>query len=156
MPRPPESRYTRQVRFAALGEEGQAKIRAASVAIRGCGALGSVQAEAMARAGVGRLRIIDRDFVEWPNLQRQFLFEEADAVDARPKAVAAARRLARVNSDVELEPVVADLVPGNAQELFENIDLILDGTDNFETRFLINDAAGQAHVPWAYRAAVGH
>jgi len=155
MMRSTESRYSRQIRFAPLGEEGQRKIRAASVAIVGCGALGSVQAEAMTRAGVGRLRIIDRDFVEWPNLQRQFLFEEADAADALPKAVAAARRLARVNSEVELEPMVADLVPGNAQELLENIDLILDGTDNFETRFLINDAAVQANVPWIYGAAVG-
>jgi molybdopterin/thiamine biosynthesis adenylyltransferase len=155
MTRPTESRYSRQIRFAPLGEEGQAKIRAASVAILGCGALGSVQAEAMARAGVGRLRIIDRDFVEWPNLQRQFLFEEADAAEALPKAVAAARRLARVNSEVKLEPMVADLLPSNAQELFENIDLILDGTDNFETRFLINDASVQANVPWIYGAAVG-
>jgi len=155
MTRPTESRYSRQIRFTPLGEEGQAKIRAASVAILGCGALGSVQAEALARAGVGRLRIIDRDFVEWPNLQRQFLFEEADAAEALPKAVAAARRLARVNSEVGLEPMVADLVPSNARELFENIDLILDGTDNFETRFLINDAAVQANVPWIYGAAVG-
>jgi adenylyltransferase/sulfurtransferase len=155
MTRPAESRYSRQIRFAPIGEEGQAKIRAASVAIVGCGALGSVQAETMARAGVGRLRIIDRDFVEWPNLQRQFLFEEADAADALPKAVAAARRLARVNSEVELEPLVADLIPGNAQELLENIDLILDATDNFETRCLINDAAVQADVPWIYGAAVG-
>ena len=155
MMRPTESRYSRQIRFAPLGEEGQAKIRAASVAILGCGALGSVQAEALARAGVGRLRIIDRDFVEWPNLQRQFLFEEADAAEALPKAVAAARRLARVNSEVELEPMVADLVPSNTHELLENIDLILDGTDNFETRFLINDAAVEANVPWIYGAAVG-
>ena len=155
MMRPAESRYSRQIRFAPLGEAGQAKIRGASVAIVGCGALGSVQAEAMARAGVGRLRIIDRDFVEWSNLQRQFLFEEADAAEALPKAVAAARRLARVNSEVELEPMVADLVPANAQELFENIDLILDGTDNFETRFLINDAAVESGIPWIYGAAVG-
>src|SRR5260370_35187827 len=117
MPRPPESRYTRQVRFAALGEEGQAKIRAASVAIRGCGALGSVQAEAMARAGVGRLRIIDRDFVEWPNLQRQFLFEETDAAEAPPKAVAAARRLARANPERELEPTGAERDPATAPAL---------------------------------------
>src|ERR1700693_4299800 len=95
MMRSTESRYSRQIRFAPLGEEGQRKIRAASVAIVGCGALGSVQAEAMARAGVGRLRIIDRDFVEWPNLQRQFLFDEADAAEGLPKAVAAARRLGR-------------------------------------------------------------
>jgi len=153
--RPAESRYSRQTRFAPLGAEGQAKIRAASVAIVGCGALGTVQAEAMARAGVGRLRIIDRDFVEWSNLQRQFLFEEADAAEALPKAVAAARRLARVNSEVKVEPMVADLTAANVEDLFEDIDLILDGTDNFETRFLINDAAVDREIPWIYGAAVG-
>jgi molybdopterin-synthase adenylyltransferase len=153
--RPTESRYSRQIRFAPLGEAGQARIRAASVAIVGCGALGTVQAEAMARAGVGRLRIIDRDFVEWSNLQRQFLFEEADAADALPKAIAAARRLARVNSEVTVEPMVADLTAANVEDLFEDIDLILDGTDNFETRFLINDAAVDREIPWIYGAAVG-
>ena len=150
-----ESRYSRQIRFRPLGEAGQAKIREASVAIVGCGALGTVQAETMARAGVGRLRIIDRDFVEWSNLQRQFLFEEADAAEALPKAVAAARRLARVNSEVVVEPMVADLTAANVEDLFENIDLILDGTDNFETRFLINDAAVERGIPWVYGAAVG-
>ena len=153
--RPAESRYSRQIRFAPLGEEGQARIRAASVAIVGCGALGTVQAEALARAGVGRLRIIDRDFVEWSNLQRQFLFDEADAAEALPKAVAAARRLARVNSEVTVEPMVADLTAANVEELFEDIDLILDGTDNFETRFLINDVAVDREIPWIYGAAVG-
>jgi adenylyltransferase/sulfurtransferase len=153
--RPAESRYSRQIRFAPLGEEGQRKIRVARVAIVGCGALGTVQAEAMARAGVGKLRLIDRDFVEWSNLQRQFLFEETDAAEALPKAVAAARRLARVNSEVEVEPIVADLTPANAADLFEDIDLILDGTDNFETRFLINDAAVSVNIPWVYGAAVG-
>jgi len=153
--RPAESRYSRQIRFVPLGETGQTKIRAASVAIVGCGALGTVQAEALARAGVGRLRIIDRDFVEWSNLQRQFLFEEADAAEALPKAVAAARRLARVNSEVAVEPMVADLTAANVEELFEDIDLILDGTDNFETRFLINDAAVDREIPWIYGAAVG-
>src|SRR6476469_10424628 len=116
--RPSESRYSRQIRFVPLGEAGQTKIRAASVAIGGCGALWTVQAEAMARAGVGRLRIIDRDFVEWSNLQRQFLFEEADAAEALPKAIAAARRLARVNSEVALEPMVSDLTAANVEELF--------------------------------------
>jgi len=153
--RPAESRYSRQIRFVPLGEAGQTKIRAASVAIVGCGALGTVQAEALARAGVGRLRILDRDFVEWSNLQREFLFEEADAAEALPKAVAAARRLARVNSEVAVEPMVADLTAANVEELFENVDLILDGTDNFETRFLINDAAVDREIPWIYGAAVG-
>ena len=104
---------------------------------------------------MGRLRIIDRDFVEWSNLQRQFLFEEADAAEALPKAVAAARRLARVNSEVKMEPMVADLTAANVEDLFEDIDLILDGTDNFETRFLINDAAVDREIPWIYGAAVG-
>jgi molybdopterin/thiamine biosynthesis adenylyltransferase len=150
-----ESRYSRQIRFAPLGEEGQRKVRSSRVAIVGCGALGTVQAEALTRAGVGRLRIIDRDFVELSNLQRQFLFEESDAAEALPKAIAAARRLARVNADVEIEPAVADLTAGNIEELFEDIDLIVDGTDNFETRFLINDAAVSQDIPWIYGAAVG-
>jgi molybdopterin/thiamine biosynthesis adenylyltransferase len=150
-----ESRYSRQIRFAPLGEEGQRRIRAARVAVVGCGALGSFQAEAMARAGVGCLRLIDRDFVEWSNLQRQFLFDENDAAEALPKALAAVRRLARVNSEVKLDPVVADLTPANAAELLEDIDLILDGTDNFETRYLINDAAVSGGIPWIYGAAVG-
>src|SRR5260370_1233926 len=147
---PAESRYSRQLRFAPLGEQGQAKLRAARVAIVGCGALGSVQAEAMARAGVGHLRLIDRDFVEWSNLQRQFLYDEADAAEALPKAVAAARRLAKVNSEVELDPQVADLTPANAADLLEGIDVILDGTDNFETRYLINDPAVTASRPRLY------
>jgi molybdopterin/thiamine biosynthesis adenylyltransferase len=151
----PDSRYSRQVRFAPLGEEGQRRIRSASVAIVGCGALGSFQAEAMARAGIGRLRLIDRDFVELSNLQRQFLFDESDAREGLPKAVAAARRLTCVNSQVELEPMVADLTAANAGELLGGIDLILDGTDNFETRYLINDAAVDRGVPWIYGAAVG-
>ena len=150
-----ESRYSRQIRFAPLGEEGQRRIRAAGVAIVGCGALGSFQAETLARAGIGRLRLIDRDFVEWSNLQRQFLYDEADAAEALPKAVAAARRLARVNSGVAVEPMVADLIPSNAAELFEGVDLILDGTDNFETRYLINDFAVSQQIPWVYGAAVG-
>jgi molybdopterin/thiamine biosynthesis adenylyltransferase len=150
-----DSRYSRQIRFSPLGEAGQRRIRAANVAIVGCGALGSLQAEMMARAGVGMLRLIDRDFVEWSNLQRQFLFDENDAAEAMPKAAAAARRLARVNSEVALEPVVADLTASNAVELFDGIHLILDGADNFETRYLINDVAVRAGIPWIYGAAVG-
>lgn len=154
MMRTSDSRYSRQVRFAPFGEAGQAKLREARVAIAGCGALGTVQAEILARAGVGRLRIIDRDVVELSNLQRQFLFTEADAAEETPKAVAAARRLTAVNSEVEIEPLVADLSPSNAAELLENIDLILDATDNFETRYLINDFAVQQKIPWVYGAAV--
>src|SRR6202158_1245748 len=130
MTHPTESRYSRQSRFAPLGPEGQERIRAASVAVIGCGALGTVEAEILVRACVGRLRIIDRDFVELSNLQRQFLFEESDAAEGLPKAVAAVRRLARLNSEVGLEPVVADLVPANADELLEDSDVVLDGTDN--------------------------
>jgi molybdopterin-synthase adenylyltransferase len=155
MMRARDLRYSRQIRFAPLGEEGQRRISAAKVAIVGCGALGSVQAETLARAGVGMLRLIDRDFVEWSNLQRQFLFEESDAAEAVPKAVAAARRLAKVNAGIVIEPAVTDLTPANAAELFEEMDLIVDGSDNFETRFLINDAAVERRVPWIYGAAVG-
>ena len=138
-----------------MGVDGQRRVRAAKVAVVGCGALGSVQAESMARAGVGSLRLIDRDFVEWTNLQRQFLFDERDAAEAMPKAAAAARRLATVNSDVALEPMVTDLTATNAADLLDGIDLILDGSDNFETRYLINDFAVRNGIPWIYGAAVG-
>jgi len=150
-----ETRYSRQSRFAPLGQDGQDRIRDARVAIVGCGALGTVQAETLARAGVGRLRLIDRDFVELTNLQRQFLFDESDAAEGLPKAVAAARRLARVNSEIAIEPEVADLTPSNIEDLFEGIGLIVDGTDNFETRYLINDYAVRENIPWIYAAAVG-
>ena len=155
MTHPTESRYSRQIRFAPWGLEGQQRIRASSVAVIGCGALGTVEAETLVRAGVGRLRIIDRDFVEWSNLQRQFLFEESDAAEGLPKAIAAARRLARVNSEVAIEPLVADLTPANIDELLEGVGLILDGSDNFEVRFLVNDYAVSAGIPWIYAAAVG-
>jgi molybdopterin/thiamine biosynthesis adenylyltransferase len=154
MMRSSDSRYSRQERFLPFGPGGQARLRAARVAIVGCGALGTVQAEILTRAGVGTLRIIDRDIVEHSNLQRQFLFSEADATEGTPKSVAAARRLAQVNSEVALEPVIADLSPSNAVELLENIDLILDATDNFETRYLINDFCVRENVPWIYGAAV--
>jgi molybdopterin-synthase adenylyltransferase len=159
MPRS-DSRYSRQSRFAPLGEEGQRRIGAARVAVVGLGALGSVQADLLARAGVGALRLIDRDFVEISNLQRQTLYQESDAAEALPKAVAAARRLAQVNSEVRLEPLVGDLSPGNIDETLEGVDLILDATDNFETRYLINDFAVRGGfpggaIPWIYGAAVG-
>ena len=150
-----ESRYSRQSRFAPLGELGQTRIAQSTVAIVGCGALGTVQAEMLTRAGVGTLHLIDRDFVEWSNLQRQFLFDEADAADATPKAIAAARRLNKINSQVTVHPVVADLAPRNAEELLEDADLILDATDNFEARYLINDFAVREEIPWIYGAAVG-
>ncbi len=147
-------RYSRQIVFSPLGEEGQERLLAARAAIVGCGALGSFQAEALARAGVGFLRLVDRDYVEWNNLHRQWLFEERDAAEGLPKAPAAARRLAAINSDVQLEPVVADLTPANAVDLLSGVDLILDGTDNFETRYLINDFAVREQVPWIYGGAV--
>src|SRR5580693_5150648 len=136
MTRGADSRYSRQSRFAPLGEEGQQRIEAARVAVVGLGALGSVQAELLARAGVGTLRLIDRDFVELSNLQRQTLYEESDVAEALPKAIAATRRLARVNSGIHIEPVVGDLSPANIEETLEGVGLILDATDNFETRYL--------------------
>jgi adenylyltransferase/sulfurtransferase len=147
-------RYSRQTRFAPIGEEGQARLMAARAAIVGCGALGTFHASALARAGVGVIRIIDRDYVELNNLQRQWLFDESDARHELPKAVAAANHLRLVNSTVEIEPAVADLTPASAEDLLEDIDVILDGTDNFETRFLINDYAVRSRVPWIYGAAV--
>lgn len=151
----PLERYSRQIRFAPIGEEGQRRIGAARVAVVGCGALGSLQAEGLARAGVGYLRIIDRDYIELSNLQRQWLFDEADAAEGLPKAAAAARHLRAINSSVSLDGVVADLAPSNAEELLGDVDLILDGTDNFGTRYLINDFAVSAGRPWIYGAAVG-
>lgn len=150
-----DERYSRQTRFAGLGEQGQALLAKARVAIVGCGALGSVQAELLARAGVGMIRIIDRDYIERSNLQRQLLFDEQDADSGVPKAMAAADRLAAINSDIAVEPVVADLVAPNAEDLLGEVQLILDGTDNFETRYLINDFAISRGIPWIYGAAVG-
>ena len=150
-----DHRYSRQERFAGVGVEGQARIAKSRVAVVGCGALGSAQAELLARAGVGFLRLIDRDYVEISNLQRQLLYSESDAREALPKAVAAERRLREINSDIAVEAAVADLTPGNAADLLESVDLILDGTDNFETRYLINDWAVSHDTPWIYGAAVG-
>jgi molybdopterin/thiamine biosynthesis adenylyltransferase len=150
-----EERYSRQILFRGIGKTGQQRLLDARVVVVGCGALGSFQADALARAGVGRLRIIDRDYVELSNLQRQCLFDQCDVEQGLPKSVAAARRLAAINSDIRIEPVVADLVPGNADDLLGESDLILDGTDNFETRYLINDHAVSSALPWVYGAAVG-
>jgi adenylyltransferase/sulfurtransferase len=150
-----EDRYSRQVLFAPIGAPGQKKIRAASVCVVGCGALGSFQAEALARAGIGRLRLIDRDYVDYTNLQRQWLFDESDARNEYPKAVAAERRLHQINHQAEVEPVVADLTPSNAEELTDGMDLIMDGTDNFETRYLLNDISVKSGKPWIYGAAIG-
>src|SRR5712692_6408313 len=149
-----QEKYSRQILFAPLGLEGQERLLHSSAVLVGCGALGTAVANLLVRAGVGRLRIIDRDFVEPSNLQRQTLFEESDARDALPKAVAAERRLRAINSGVAVEGIVADLGPKNAEELLRGFPLILDGTDNFETRFLLNDAAIYLGVPWIYAAVV--
>ena len=148
-------RYSRQILFSPVGEAGQQRLLASRVAIVGCGALGSFHAAALARAGVGTLRLIDRDYVEPSNLQRQWLYDEADAAEALPKAAAAARAIARFNSSITVEPLIADLTPATADDLLADVDLILDGTDNFETRYLINDFALRNQVPWIYGAAVG-
>ncbi|MDQ2777532.1 MAG: ThiF family adenylyltransferase [Acidobacteriota bacterium] len=148
-------RYSRQILFPGIGDAGQEKIRNASVCIVGCGALGSFQAEALVRAGIGKLILIDRDYVDFTNLQRQWLYEEADAVSESPKAIAAARRLHQLNRDVAIEPHVSDFTPSNAEELVNGCDLILDGTDNFETRYLLNDTSVKLTVPWIYGAAIG-
>ncbi|HLK34736.1 MAG TPA: ThiF family adenylyltransferase, partial [Terriglobales bacterium] len=150
-----EERYSRQILFPGIGAEGQTRLGQARVAIVGCGATGSIQAGLLARAGVGTLRIIDRDFIEPSNLQRQALFDEADAAASLPKAIAAARRIAGFNSEIVVEPEVADLTPENISRLLADTQLVLDGTDNFETRYLINDFAVQRGLPWIYCAAVG-
>lgn len=150
-----QERYSRQILFPPIGEGGQAKIRNATVCVVGCGALGSFQAEALARAGVGRLRLIDRDYVDYTNLQRQWLYDESDARNESPKAIAAAHRLEELNHDVRVEPLVTDLTPSNAEELVAECDLILDGSDNFETRYLLNDLSVKLRIPWVYGAAIG-
>ncbi|HEV8039845.1 MAG TPA: ThiF family adenylyltransferase [Bryobacteraceae bacterium] len=150
-----KERYSRQILFHGIGEAGQQRLLDARVVVVGCGALGSFEAGALARAGVGYLRIIDRDYVELSNLQRQWLFDQCDVEQALPKSMAAARQLAAINSDIRIEPVVADLTPANADELLGESDLILDGTDNFETRYLINDYSVSRARPWVYGAAVG-
>lgn len=150
-----EDRYSRQILFPGIGAEGQRKLASARVAIVGCGATGSALAGLLARAGVGTLRIIDRDYVEPSNLQRQSLFDERDAAQSLPKAIAAARKLAAFNSEIVAEPKVEDVIPENIGALLEGMELILDGTDNFETRYLINDYAVKNSLPWIYLAAVG-
>jgi molybdopterin-synthase adenylyltransferase len=149
-----EEKYSRQMLFAGIGEEGQQRLLASSAVLVGCGAIGAAAAALLVRAGVGRVRVLDRDFVEPSNLQRQTLFDEDDARAALPKAVAAERKLRSINNSVAVEGLVGDLNPRNAADLLAGFDLILDGTDNFETRFLINDYAIQSARPWIYAAAV--
>ncbi|MCI0349669.1 MAG: ThiF family adenylyltransferase [Acidobacteriales bacterium] len=154
-PQQVDDRYSRQILFAPVGQEGQQRLAASRVVIVGCGATGSALASLLARSGVGELSVIDRDYVEPSNLQRQSLFDEQDAAESIPKAIAAARKLAALNSAVKVESHVTDLTPENAQQLLSGTDLLLDGTDNFETRYLLNDHAVSTSTPWIYIAAVG-
>lgn len=147
-------RYSRQILFERIGARGQERLRAARALVVGCGALGSAQVETLARAGVGRIRVVDRDFVEESNLQRQTLFTERDARERLPKAVACEARIAEINSDVKIEPEVADVNQSNIERFIRDCDLVLDGTDNFTTRYLINDACVKHGVSWIYGAAV--
>jgi molybdopterin/thiamine biosynthesis adenylyltransferase len=149
------SRYSRQELFSGIGTAGQARIRGGRVVLVGCGALGSALADMMVRAGVAALTVIDRDFVEDSNLQRQSLFDEDDAKRGLPKAVAAEAKLERINSDVAVRGLVTDLHAANAPEVLKGADVVLDGTDNFETRFLVNDVCVREGIPWVYGACVG-
>ena len=148
-------RYSRQILFDPIGEEGQRRLQAARALIVGCGALGTAQSEALCRAGVGRLRIVDRDFVEPSNLQRQTMFTESDAADRLPKTIAAANHLREINSEVEIEPQIADVNHSNIEQLIDGCDVVLDGTDNFATRYLVNEACVKHNIDWIYGAAVG-
>uniref|UniRef100_A0A7V3J9P2 THIF-type NAD/FAD binding fold domain-containing protein n=1 Tax=candidate division CPR3 bacterium TaxID=2268181 RepID=A0A7V3J9P2_UNCC3 len=150
-----DSRYTRQALFYKIGTDGQKKIQKASAVVIGCGALGSVIANNLCRSGVGRIRIVDRDFVELDNLQRQILFDESDAQNRIPKSIAAVEKLKKVNSSIELEAVVTDVTPRNVENIIKGFQVVLDGTDNLETRFLLNDASIKLGIPWIYGAAVG-
>jgi adenylyltransferase/sulfurtransferase len=150
-----DDRYSRQIRFAPIGAAGQRRISESRVALIGAGALGSVAAELLARAGVGTLRIVDRDFVEYSNLQRQSLYDEEDVRRNLPKAEAAAAKLRRINSEIEIEAVVDDVNPTNVEDYIRDVDLVLDALDNFETRFVLNDACVKHSRTWIYAAAVG-
>ena len=148
-------RYVRQMRYAPIGEEGQRRLLDSRVLLCGCGALGTVLANTLVRAGVGFVRVVDRDFIEMNNLQRQVLFDEEDIAAALPKAIAAAQKLRRINSAVEVEPLVTDVDHENVLGLAEDVDLLVDGTDNFETRFLLNDVAHKLGKPWVYGGCIG-
>lgn len=143
------------MRYAPLGEGGQQRLAASRALVCGCGALGSVIANTLARAGVGHLRIVDRDFLELNNLQRQVLYDEEDVAASLPKVIAATNKLRKINSQIEIEPIVADLDPTNVLELAAGVDMIVDGTDNFETRFLLNDVALKLGIPWVYGGCLG-
>jgi adenylyltransferase/sulfurtransferase len=150
-----DERYSRQILFSGIGDEGQRRLLAARVLIVGCGALGSAHAESLARAGVGHLRIVDRDFVEPSNLQRQTMFTESDAEQRLPKVIAAANHLRQINSEIEIEPHILDINHSSVERLLDGCDIVIDGTDNFATRYLLNDACVKHNVNWIYGAAVG-
>ncbi|MGQ9898200.1 MAG: ThiF family adenylyltransferase [Acidobacteriota bacterium] len=150
-----DERYSRQERFAGIGAEGQRRLAQGRALVVGCGALGCTLADMLVRAGVGTVRFVDRDFVEWSNLNRQILFDEADAQEHRPKARAAEQRLRALNSAVEIEGIIADVTPKTVEALVAAADVVLDGTDNFETRYVLNDACVKHGKPWIYGAAVG-
>lgn len=147
-------RYSRQLLFKEIGADGQSRLAGARVLVLGCGALGAAHAETLARAGVGHLRLVDRDFVELTNLQRQTLYSESDARERLPKAVAARNRISQINSEVAVEALVADVNNSNVESLIAGVDIVIDGTDNFQTRYLVNDACVKLGVPWIYGAAV--
>ncbi|HBH86119.1 MAG TPA: hypothetical protein DDY17_00755 [Syntrophaceae bacterium] len=148
------NRYFKQLLLAEIGEEGQKRLNGSSAVIAGCGGLGTVIANNLVRSGVGRVIIVDRDFIELDNLHRQILFDEDDIRKGLPKAVAAAEKLRRIDSDITIEPVVADLTAGNIEQIIKGADIVLDGTDNFETRFLINEACVKLGIPWIYAGVV--
>src|SRR3989440_10540452 len=154
-PQPTTDRYSRQILFSGIGTEGQSRLAQSRILIIGCGALGTPQAESLARAGVGTLRIVDRDFIEFSNLQRQTMFTESDAAERLPKVVAATNHLREINSEIVLEAEIADVNYSNVERLILDCDLLIDGTDNFATRYLINDACVKHGVNWIYGAAVG-
>jgi molybdopterin-synthase adenylyltransferase len=147
-------RYSRQILFREIGRDGQQKLLDSRVLLVGCGALGAAQAEMLARAGVGNLRIVDRDFVEFTNLQRQTLFKESDAAERLPKAVAAKTRIAEINSEINVEAIIADVNNSNVEQLIDGVDIVIDGTDNFQVRYLLNDACAKHQKTWIYGAAV--
>ncbi|MGN4444630.1 thiazole biosynthesis adenylyltransferase ThiF [Bacillus cereus group sp. MYBK79-1] len=149
------NRYSRQELFSPIGEEGQRKIREKHVLIIGAGALGSANAEMFVRAGVGAVTIVDRDYVDWSNLQRQQLYAESDVENNLPKAVAAKKRLEEINREVRIEALVQDVTAEELEELVTNVNVIIDATDNFETRFIVNDIAQKYSIPWIYGACVG-
>jgi adenylyltransferase/sulfurtransferase len=149
------NRYSRQVVFHGMGQSGQERLRSATVAVIGCGGLGSAAVNMLARSGVGRIIVADRDHVELSNLQRQVIFDEADAMAKAPKVLAALRAVERVNSEVQVLPVAADVSPTNIEQIIGEADVVIDGTDNFETRYLLNDACVKLGIPWVYGGAIG-